>query len=397
MNYGICFAGGGIKGAAHIGAIKALEEENLKFDYISGTSSGSIIATLYAAGYSSDEMLKFFKKYAKKIKYGDPKNILILLINLFIKRKIVIKGFNEGTIIERLLNKELNKKNIKNISDIKKELLIPSIDINTGEINVFISKENRAKYLDNIIYINNVNIGKAVRASCSYPVVFAPCKINGKQLVDGGLRENVPWKLTKEKGADKVLSIIFDEEKNKKNYCKNILEVASNSLGILCHEISNYDLEGADYLLKIKTEKVQLLDYKKIDELYLKGYEQTKQKIKEIKSEVYPQYFHYLKVNTSLLEFIKSFKINGGKTAVASTARKKNLMNALDYIGASSYFDLILAGEDVSRGKPDPEIYLKVLEHFQMKPEEALVFEDSEVGIKAAENANISYIKINIS
>ncbi len=286
MNYGICFAGGGIKGAAHIGAIKALEEENLKFDYISGTSSGSIIATLYAAGYSSDEMLKFFKKYAKKIKYVDPKNILILLINLFIKRKIVIKGFNEGTIIERLLNKELNKKNIKNISDIKKELLIPSIDINTGEINVFISKENRAKYLDNIIYINNVNIGKAVRASCSYPVVFAPCKINGKQLVDGGLRENVPWKLTKEKGADKVLSIIFDEEKNKKNYCKNILEVASNSLGILCHEISNYDLEGADYLLKIKTEKVQLLDYKKIDELYLKGYEQTKNKIKEIKNKL---------------------------------------------------------------------------------------------------------------
>lgn len=286
MNYGICFAGGGIKGAAHIGAIKALEEENLKFDYISGTSSGSIIATLYAAGYSSDEMLKFFKKYAKKIKYVDPKNILILLINLFIKRKIVIKGFNEGTIIERLLNKELNKKNIKNISDIKKELLIPSIDINTGEINVFISKENRAKYLDNIIYINNVNIGKAVRASCSYPVVFAPCKINGKQLVDGGLRENVPWKLTKEKGADKVLSIIFDEEKNKKNYCKNILEVASNSLGILCHEISNYDLEGADYLLKIKTEKVQLLDYKKIDKLYLKGYEQTKNKIKEIKNKL---------------------------------------------------------------------------------------------------------------
>lgn len=286
MNYGICFSGGGIKGAAHIGAIKALEEENLKFDYISGTSSGSIIATLYAAGYSSDEMLKFFKKYAKKIKYVDPKNILILLINLFIKRKIVIKGFNEGTIIERLLNKELNKKNIKNISDIKRELLIPSIDINTGEINVFISKENRAKYLDNIIYINNVNIGKAVRASCSYPVVFSPCKIDGKQLVDGGLRENVPWKLTKEKGADKVLSIIFDEEKNKKNYCKNILEVASNSLGILCHEISNYDLEGADYLLKIKTEKVQLLDYKKIDELYLKGYEQTKQKIKEIKDKL---------------------------------------------------------------------------------------------------------------
>lgn len=123
---------------------------------------------------------------------------------------------------------------------------------------------------------------------------------------------------------------------------------------------------------------------------------ETRKKIKEIKSEVYPQYFHNLKVNTSLLEFIKSFKINGGKTAVASTARRKNLMNALDYIEASNYFDLILAGEDVSKGKPDPEIYIKVLEYFQMKPEEALAFEDSEIGIKATENAGISYIKINI-
>lgn len=49
MKLGLCLAGGGIKGIAHIGAIKALEEENIKFDYISGTSSGSIVATLYAS------------------------------------------------------------------------------------------------------------------------------------------------------------------------------------------------------------------------------------------------------------------------------------------------------------------------------------------------------------
>ncbi len=285
MKSGICFSGGGIKAAAHIGALKALEENNIKFDYISGTSSGSIIATLYAIGYTSDEMLVFLKKYAKKIKYVDYKNIFKLLINLFIKRKIVIKGFNEGIIIEKLINKELNKINIKNISDIKKELIIPSIDINTGEINVFISKENRSKYSDNIIYINNIDIGKAIRASCSYPIVFSPCKINGKQLVDGGLRENVPWKITKEKGAQKVLSIIFDEEKER-YYCKNIIDVASNSIGILCNEISNCDLKDADYLLKIKTKKVGLLDYKKIDELYYSAYIQTKNKIEEIKNEL---------------------------------------------------------------------------------------------------------------
>ena len=61
---GLCFSGGGIKAAAHIGALKAIEEKNMKFEYVSGTSSGSIIATLYALGYTSDEMLEIFKRYA---------------------------------------------------------------------------------------------------------------------------------------------------------------------------------------------------------------------------------------------------------------------------------------------------------------------------------------------
>lgn len=286
MSIGICFSGGGIKAAAHIGALKALEESNFKFDYFAGTSSGSIIATLYALGFSSDEMLEFLKKYAKKIKYVNTKNILKLLINLFLKRKIMITGFNSGDIIEKLINKELSKINIENINDIKNELIIPSIDINTGEINVFISRESRAKFSDNVIYINDINIGKAVRASCSYPVVFEPCEFRNKQLVDGGLRENIPWKLLKNKGADKVLSIIFDEEKNSKRNCKNVIEVAANSIGILCNEISNCDLEGAEYILKIKTKKVGLLDYKMIDELYSEGYNQAKNKLKEISKEL---------------------------------------------------------------------------------------------------------------
>ena len=65
---GLCFCGGGIKAASHIGALKALEEKNIKFDCVSGASSGSIIATLYALGYNSDEMWKMFQKYYKKNK-----------------------------------------------------------------------------------------------------------------------------------------------------------------------------------------------------------------------------------------------------------------------------------------------------------------------------------------
>ena len=65
MKLGLSLAGGGIKGAAHIGAIKALQEEGVQIDYISGTSSGSIVASLYACGYSTSEMYNIFKKYAK--------------------------------------------------------------------------------------------------------------------------------------------------------------------------------------------------------------------------------------------------------------------------------------------------------------------------------------------
>lgn len=122
--------------------------------------------------------------------------------------------------------------------------------------------------------------------------------------------------------------------------------------------------------------------------------DEIKHRIKEIKGEVYPKYFDYLNVNRYLFEFIWAFHRAGGKTAIASTAREKNLRNALRHIGAENDFDLILAGESVSKGKPDPEIYLKALERLGASPDEALIFEDSEVGCKAAEAAGVRFIKI---
>lgn len=116
--------------------------------------------------------------------------------------------------------------------------------------------------------------------------------------------------------------------------------------------------------------------------------------IRERKGVCYPNYFDRLLVNRPLLEMLRAFRRSGGRTAIASTARRVNLENALSYIGAKQDFDLILAGEDVSEGKPSPEIYLTALERMGVAPEEALVFEDSEVGIASAERAGISYVEI---
>lgn len=122
--------------------------------------------------------------------------------------------------------------------------------------------------------------------------------------------------------------------------------------------------------------------------------------IKEAKTAAYPKHFNCLQVNQPLLQLIRAHHAQGGKTAIASTARGKNLHAALDHIGASDDFDLILSAEDVTRPKPHPEIYQKILAHFGITPEDAstrvLVFEDSPAGLAAAETANLPTLKITL-
>ena len=105
MELGICFSGGGIKGAAHIGVLKAFEEAEVSFNYISGTSSGSIVAILYAMGYKADDIKEIFKKNYKKIKYVEIPQIIKLIFGIIFKRKIIIEGLNNGKKIEKIINK----------------------------------------------------------------------------------------------------------------------------------------------------------------------------------------------------------------------------------------------------------------------------------------------------
>lgn len=272
MKLGISLAGGGIKGAAHIGVLKAFEEKNIKIDSIAGTSSGSIVAALYAIGYTADEMYNLFKKYCKRIGYITPKNVIKLIFGMLFFQKIIITGLNNGNTLEKIMEEACKYKKINNINQIHIPLMIPSVNLENGELTMFSSIEKRAKYEDNIKYVNNISIAKAVRCSCSYPGVFEPACFNNQEFIDGGIRENVPWKELKKTGVDKVICVVFEEETKKENCKKNIVDVVASSIDILSHELSNYELNGADELLKIKTDPVSLIDCSKLDYLYEKGY-----------------------------------------------------------------------------------------------------------------------------
>ena len=124
--------------------------------------------------------------------------------------------------------------------------------------------------------------------------------------------------------------------------------------------------------------------------------EDIQQRIKEKKRILYPSFFHLVKINRSLLNYINQFHLTGGKTAIASTARKENLMSLVDYARLNGFFDILYTGEDVSHGKPHPEIYLKTMSQLDVTPESTLIFEDSPVGIMAATKSGAHVIRVNI-
>lgn len=116
--------------------------------------------------------------------------------------------------------------------------------------------------------------------------------------------------------------------------------------------------------------------------------------IKELKKDLYPKYFAHLVPNTKLIKIIATLHDMGVKTAIASTARKENLKNAINHLGLACHFDLIYAGVDVVHGKPSPDIYNKAMRTLGVMPEEVLIFEDSSVGLQAAEASGAKFIHV---
>ena len=279
MKLGLAMSGGGIKGAAHIGVIQALQEENIKVNIVGGTSIGSIVAALYAMEYTPKEMLKLFNYFSKLIfknsaMYTDPRGKKLLSIQA--------GGLYSGENIAFAIEEAGKYKNIKKLQDLKIPIVIPAVDLRDSEKYVF---TNMGKINDK--YLNKADISIAVRASSSYPAIFAPCIYNKHKFVDGGILDNIPVEEVKKIGADKVIAVRF--KLNKTSRTIGLRSTLNKAIDIMFSKIEGEEVKKADYVIEIDTQDVNPFDFKQSNKCYKYGYLQTKKEIANIKKMIYKE------------------------------------------------------------------------------------------------------------
>ena len=241
-----------------------------------------MIASLYAIGYSPYYIYILFKRYADELAYISGVPIISGIGNFMMNKKSTLQGLKDGKSLETIYNKIAYKKGIRKINQIKMPLVISSVDITNSKEYIF------TNYIPNNMedtsqYITDITVGKAVRASSSFPAVFMPCEFGEHIFLDGGLLDNTPVNEVKKQGADKVIAVKFDADPVDKE--SNIMDIVMKTIDIMGSKISEENLEMSDFVLSVYTDKVGLLDVEKLDSCYQYGYNcvvNNLEKIKEI-------------------------------------------------------------------------------------------------------------------
>lgn len=277
MKIGLALAGGGVRGAAHIGAIKALEENGIKIDAVAGTSAGSIVAALYGMGYSAEEMIKLFNYFAKSVMAISPKYVFG---NIKEVRGIKLGGITSSYNIESAIEESGKLKNIKNIKDIKLPISIPATDLISDREIIF----TNSKDLQGEEYIHEIEIGKAVRASSTFPIMYAPFEYKEFQFVDGGVFDNLPSAECKKLGVDKVISIRFKLKTPRKQ--KTIYNIGMQSLDLMTENLIRESVRISDYVIELDLKDAKPFSINKLEFCYKEGYMQTLDHITKLKKSL---------------------------------------------------------------------------------------------------------------
>ncbi len=219
IKIGLALGGGAARGFAHIGVIKVLESQGIVPDIVAGTSAGSLVGALYAAGNNGFVLQKMALDM-------DEATISDWSLPLFSKSSGVLKG--DG--LQNYVNKMVGNTPIEKL---KKPFGAVATDLHSGQPILF----------------QRGNTGVAVRASSAVPGVFQPVRIGDRQYVDGGLVSPVPVRFAREMGADFVIAVNISSQPEGQTAVSS-MDVLMQTFTIMGQSMNNFELKNADVVIK---------------------------------------------------------------------------------------------------------------------------------------------------
>lgn len=284
MDFGLALAGGGTRGAAHVGVLLALEEANLFPTAIAGTSAGSIVAGLYAAGINSKDMKEIVMTLAKKGHTYldiDYLGLIKFIPQIVFRQNISLTGFIKGNKLERYLCQLTNNMNIEN-TWIK--TVIPTVDINSGMTIAYINSINGVSPVENVKWETSIPLCKVMMASSSVPAIFCPRKIGDYCFVDGGVTNNLPVNLLNAAGEQNVIAVDIGAD-YEESHVDNIFNIATHSFNIMSTCLKDCTSTKESLLLKLALPKsAGLLTFDHMIACMQAGYDYTKAMLPSIRA-----------------------------------------------------------------------------------------------------------------
>ncbi|MEZ4809873.1 MAG: patatin-like phospholipase family protein [Allomuricauda sp.] len=249
---GLVLSGGGVRGVAHIGLIKAMEEHGLRAEVVSGSSAGAIVGALYANGNKVDEMLQFFK------------DTPLFQYSFFAIGK---PGFIDTERYFDIFKSYFRQDTFESLG---KPLYVVATDLLKGEEKMFHEGE----------------LIKPLLASAALTPVFSPVEINGTFYADGGIMNNFPSEYVVDKTDFVIGSNVSIAPQIQKKDLKNSLQLAGRVTSLMIYASNKEKLEKCDMFIEPnELEKIGVLDKKGIENAYSIGYDHGSRAIEKALSK----------------------------------------------------------------------------------------------------------------
>jgi NTE family protein len=298
---GLALGGGGARGLAHIGALKVLDEEEIKITSISGCSMGAIVGGLYAYFGNAKKIEEFIlraitdpkvvllnmESFNKNVP-GKEQNYFGYLINYLGERLNVVKALGRLSYFEEDITNDI----FKMIPDVPIESL--SIKFSAVATDLISGEE---------INFTKGSLRTALKASSAIPGIFPPVEFENKLLVDGSVTGSIPAGRLKELGADRVLAVDVSGKINSMHPAKNLLDILYRTEDITSHHLSLLRLHEADLILRPEVKGHSWVDFNKAEEIIAAGETAARENLNRIKKLARRN--HYL---LNIGRYIKRFK-----------------------------------------------------------------------------------------